>query len=386
MHKRPTVRIPGHMGTGIDFHGRPREERRLRAGFIGCGSHSFRNVYPALQYMPLDLAAICDLDESKARAFAARFGGCRPYTDHRRMLAEAGLDAVFIVTGYDAKGRPLYPDLAIDSLRAGAHVWMEKPPAATVRDVDRMAVAARAAGRSVVVGLKKMFAPANAKARDLARSPDFGAISQASLQYPQYVPTKAEFDRYFRGNAPVGGVVGFLDHLCHPLSVLVALLGRPRTLYYERSHSGAGVALFTCASGAVASLSMTHGASCQAPMERTMITSDRGRHIVVENNFKVSYYKGWALPYGASPDFYRATPGQAASVWEPEMSLGQLYNKGLFLLGYYAEVREFCDSIIEGRAPAGGTLEQARIITEIFEAFAKGPGKRISLGSRGRRG
>ena len=27
-------------------------DRRLRAGFVGCGDHSFRNVYPALRYLP----------------------------------------------------------------------------------------------------------------------------------------------------------------------------------------------------------------------------------------------------------------------------------------------------------------------------------------------
>jgi predicted dehydrogenase len=368
-------------GTGIDFHGRPVTGPRIRAGFIGCGSHSFRNIYPALQYMPLDLAAICDLDRAKAEVFARRHRATA-FTDHRAMLANCALDAVFIVTGYDSRGRPLYPALALDCLSAEAHVWMEKPPAARVRDVKTMMAAAKSARRIVVVGLKKMFAPANAKARALTKLPDFGKITQVTMQYPQYVPTREEFAGYLGRHRPVPGVVGFLDHICHPLSVLVPLLGAPRTLYYERGKTGAGIASFTFPSGAVASLALTHGASHTAPMERTMLVSDRGRHIVVENNFKVSYYKSWGLPYGASPDFYTADPSQAASVWEPEMTLGQLYNKGLFLLGYYAEIREFCDAILEKRQPSGGTLEHARIITGIFEAFAKGPGRRINLDTR----
>jgi predicted dehydrogenase len=368
-------------GTGIDFHGRLVTGPRIRAGFIGCGSHSFRNIYPALQYMPVDLAAVCDLDRAKAETFARRYGAT-PFTDHIKMLEDSALDAVFIVTGYDKKGRPLYPPLALDCLSAGAHVWMEKPPAARVKDVDAMMTASRSARRIVVVGLKKMFAPANAKARALTQSAEFGRITQVAMQYPQYVPTREEFAGYLKQSRPVGGVIGFLDHICHPLSVLVPLLAAPRTLYYERGRTGAGIASFTFPSGAIANLALTHGASHTAPMERTLIVSDRGRHIVVENNFKVSYYKSWGLSYGASPDFYTADPSQAASVWEPEMTLGQLYNKGLFLLGYYAEIREFCDAILQRRQPTGGTLGQARIITGIFEGFAKGPGQRIILNIR----
>ena len=66
-------------------------------------------------------------------------------------------------------------------------------------------------------------------------------------------------------------------------------------------------------------------------------------------------------------------------MWEPEFSLGQLYNKGLFLLGYYNEINEFTRSILENRSPLKGTLEQAWQVTRIFEAFADGPGRQITL-------
>src|SRR4051812_40002544 len=52
-------------------------ERRLRAGFVGCGGPSFRNVYPVLRYLPVDLVAVCDLDANRAKAYAERFGAER---------------------------------------------------------------------------------------------------------------------------------------------------------------------------------------------------------------------------------------------------------------------------------------------------------------------
>ena len=103
----------------INFYGQIEDQPEIRAGVIGCGSHSFRNVYPTFQFAPVDLVATCDLDADKARAFARAFGAKSSYTDYREMLAREELDAVFIVTGYDAKGRPLYPDLTVECLRAG---------------------------------------------------------------------------------------------------------------------------------------------------------------------------------------------------------------------------------------------------------------------------
>jgi predicted dehydrogenase len=88
---------------------------------------------------------------------------------------------------------------------------------------------------------------------------------------------------------------------------------------------------------------------------------------------------GVELLFGYEPDYFKNDAGCASAVWEPEFSLGQLYNKGLFLLGYYDEVNEFAQSIVEGRAPLNGALEQARQVLRLFEAFAHGPGKVIDL-------
>lgn len=369
----------------IDFRGQLVDQPEIRAGFVGCGSHSFRNIYPTLQFAPVNLAAACDLQIAKARAFARRFGAANAYSDYHEMLAKEQLDAVFIVTGYDKTGRPLYPPIATDCLKAGCHVWMEKPPAATCKELEDLQKVASQAGRNVMVGMKKMFFPANEKAGQLMREPEFGRVCLATLQYPQYVPTVEEMAAYNQGQR-IDKVIGFLDHLCHPVSLLLFLLGMPQTLYYQRSSSGAGLATFTFASGAVATLVLTHGSARDGGMERTLIVGDAGKHIVVENNIRVTYYRNSpyepGTSYGAAPNYYTGTLNEGTVSWEPEFSLGQLYNKALFLLGYYGEVNEFARSILEKRPPAKAHLEHAWQATHIFEAFAEGPGKVIELCDR----
>ncbi|MCW8129052.1 MAG: Gfo/Idh/MocA family oxidoreductase [Planctomycetota bacterium] len=366
----------------INFHGRLSDEPQIRAGFIGCGSHAFRNVYPVFQFAPVNLVATCDLDLPRAQAFAQQFGAERAYANHREMLEKEQLDALFIVTPYDAAGRPMYPKLAADGLAAGCHVWIEKPPAGCCEDLERLREAAKAADRQVLCGLKKMFMPANEHLKDLIARPDFGKVSQALVQYPQHIPEAGVLRAYLRGERS-GEAISFLDHLCHPASLIVFLFGMPESLWYDRARNGGGVAHLRYPGGELVTLALTHGQAYDGGLERTTVIGERGHHAVVENNLRVRYHRSPPAPegqgYGARPSVFHGSPEDATASWEPEFSLGQLYNKGLFLLGYYNEVNEFARAILDRRPLAKGTLEQAWQITRLFEAFAEGPRKEIAL-------
>ena len=80
-----------------------------------------------------------------------------------------------------------------------------------------------------MVGVKKIFAPANEKAKTLTRQAGFGQISLVRLEYPQCIPTVEELRRFMEDGDPGTEAVRFLDHLCHPMALLVYLLGMPDT-------------------------------------------------------------------------------------------------------------------------------------------------------------
>ena len=92
---------------GINFMGELVDKPRIKAGYIGCGSHSRRNVLPALKFASdsVETVAICDLKYEKAQTFASEFGFKRAYGNHIEMLEKEDLDVVFIVTGYDGSLR-----------------------------------------------------------------------------------------------------------------------------------------------------------------------------------------------------------------------------------------------------------------------------------------
>jgi predicted dehydrogenase len=329
------------------------------------------------------LVATCDLDVGKAEEFARRFGAGSHYGDFRRMIEREELDAVFISTGYGDDGRPTHARLAAECLEAGLHVWTEKPPAATCAEIERVQQAERDSGRRYMVGYKTMFFPANVKAKELAGREEFGTPRLITLQRPVSVPTPEQMDAYLNAGQPVGAVIGFLDHVCHVTSLLIHLAGMPQTLHYERAPGGAAAATFTFPDGLVATMALTHGCAYESGIERTMIVGEGGHDVIVQNNKRVLYRRGPARPdgwgYGNTPTHYTGPPEATTAVWEPECSLGQLYNKGLFMQGFYGELNEFARAILDGRRPARSHSAHALQTTQIFQAFAQGPAQTIQL-------
>jgi predicted dehydrogenase len=341
-------------------------ENRIRAAFIGAGGHSFRNVYPALQYAPIDLVAVADPQLDRAQAYARQFGATAAYADHREMLSAEKPEAVFIVTGYDADGSVQATAIARDALEAGAHVWMEKPTAATSAEIVELMAVSERTGRLVMTGLKKIFTPAMQKVKQIITSPEFGPVSSISIRYPQSLPAPEE-------RADRNAMRQFLDHIYHPGAVLSYLGGPIERMSYEwEPVNGATVTSLRFASGVIGQLHLVAGSPINAPFERTEVVG-RGGSVIVENGVRIVYYRGGAAPTYGRESSYIVDDEVAPLFWEPEFSLGQLYNKNLFYLGYVPEVLHFC-AAVRGEAPLTlGTLEQSAQIMALYDTFQRLP-------------
>lgn len=341
-------------------------DERLRCAFIGAGGHSYRNVYPAFQYAPVELLAVCDVQLDRAAAYARTFGAAESYRDHCEMLDRVRPDAVFIVTGYTEDGQVQATRLAEDCLRAGSHVWMEKPTAAGRAALDQLAAVAAETGLQVMTGLKKIFTPAMEKVKAIIGTAEFGPVSSLSVRYPQELPPWSE-------RADDVRMIGFLDHIFHPAAVLGYLLGPIGRASYEwEPVTGGSVTSLRFASGAIGSLHLAPGSAATSPLERVEVVGT-GANVVVDNGVRVSYYRaGASLPYGRTGS-YLVDDDVAALHWEPEFSLGQLYNKNLFLLGYVPEVLHFCTSVLAGKPVEKGTLDDVRRILDLYEFYRNTP-------------
>src|SRR5215831_16724307 len=105
---------------------------RLNIALVGAGSHAYRNLLPAMTFLPVRVVAICDREASLARTTAEQYGA-RAYTETADLYRNEALDAVFL-----SVSPQLHPELACEAFEAGAHVFMEKPPATRVAGVEEM--------------------------------------------------------------------------------------------------------------------------------------------------------------------------------------------------------------------------------------------------------
>lgn len=341
-------------------------ERRLRACFIGAGGHAYRNVYPTFRYAPVDLVAICDLSRDRADGFARVFGAERTYDDHHQMLAAERPEVVFIVTNYAETGHVRATALAKDCAEAGVHVWMEKPTAATRAEVEELMAVSQRTGRNIMTGLKKTFFPAIEKLKDIISAPEFGQLTSLVVRYPQALPPPDK-----RGD--LIAMQSMIDHIYHPGAILNYIGGEiDRATFEWAKPTGASIATIKFKSGAVGALHLAAGSSGGGPLERVEAIGE-GSHAVVENGVKLIHYRGAKLPaYGRAASWIQPDEN-AALVYEPEFSLGQLYNNNMFMLGYVPEVLHFCEAVLDSRAITKGRLETALEIMKLYDFYATTP-------------
>lgn len=118
----------------------------IRWGLIGASTIAREWMIGAFRDQPDgDVVAVMSSSAERARAYAAENGIAKAYDSVASLLADPGVDAVYISTTNE-----LHRDQAIAAARAGKHVLCEKPLALTLEDAEAMTAACKAAG--VVMG------------------------------------------------------------------------------------------------------------------------------------------------------------------------------------------------------------------------------------------
>jgi predicted dehydrogenase len=143
---------------------------RVHVGLIGCGRIASLQVLGYRDHPRAELTAICDNDEALLRRQQQEWQPKKTYRDYHQLLADSDVDAVEILLPHH-----LHREVAIAALQAGKHVSLQKPPALTLRDLDDVNKAAKAAGRRLRVFENFMYYPPHVKARALVKE---GAIGE----------------------------------------------------------------------------------------------------------------------------------------------------------------------------------------------------------------
>lgn len=126
---------------------------------IGCG-HMARNGHgPAFKKYTENhpdtlLAACCDLIPTSAEGFKEQFGFKTAYTDYKLMLDEVKPNAVCLISPVDKT-----VEIAIEILKMGYPLILEKPPGRNVEETKKLINAAKNSGVTVRVAFNRRYTP-----------------------------------------------------------------------------------------------------------------------------------------------------------------------------------------------------------------------------------
>lgn len=189
---------------------------------VGCGSIGSRHArnLAALGAGPV---ACCDLDAARAARLATECGGGAAGDDLGVMLARLRPDAVLVCTPPSS-----HLDVAHRALAAGAHVFCEKPLAASLDGVDALIDAADRAGRVFMMGMCYRFHPGLRRMAALLRSGLIGRVQSAQMWAGHWLPDWhpwADYRTEYSAQRRLGGGV-LLDSI-HSFDTLRWVLGEP---------------------------------------------------------------------------------------------------------------------------------------------------------------
>jgi predicted dehydrogenase len=256
----------------------------VRIALVGCGGMGTRHAlgYAALERAnssPARLVAVCDPNLGRAAALAERFASLcgrspRVLPDLRSALEWAEVDAVDLVIP-----TRLHHEAAIQALRAGRHLLVEKPFALTLRACRAVAEAARESGLTLAVAENFRRVPTNRALHALITGGVIGRPYAVSVQVVRQSsgPPSGE---WYRDRRLVGSLPN-LELAVHEADLLRHLLGevaevRAVTGAFEGGADDIGLSILRFVSGALGQLMvLTSGHGGEA--DSRIVVGSRGR-------------------------------------------------------------------------------------------------------------
>lgn len=148
--------------------------KKLKIAIIGVGSISNEHLRSYHNHPDVEIYAVCDINEERAKRKGMQYGAVKIYFNHQELLADKEIDAVSICTWNNS-----HAEISIAALDAGKHVLVEKPLCQTVEQALLMQEAVQRSGKLLQVGFVRRYDSNVQMLRSFSEKGDFGEIYYA---------------------------------------------------------------------------------------------------------------------------------------------------------------------------------------------------------------
>jgi len=269
------------LGRRIELRAADSRSETIGVSLIGAGNFARLVMLPALMKIKgIAWRGICTAKGFHAEHTGHTAGFKFATTDTAEIWNDTDTAAVFITTRHD-----LHAELVIAALRAGKHVFVEKPLCIRAEELNRIAACIEELGNRcplLTVGFNRRFAPGTKFVKKF-----FAETSPLSLSYrfsPGYIPG----DHWTQDEEVGGGRI--IGEACHAIDTCVALAGSPPVKVYAESVAKNGgietsddrvFITLRHADGSISSISYQTGGDSAFPAERIEVLGG-GRTAVID--------------------------------------------------------------------------------------------------------
>ncbi len=237
------------------------------------------------------LVAICDIDNEKIEKFQGKFGNIKAYSSHKDLLQDKNVDVVIVAVPHYG-----HVDIAIDCLRAGKHLLVEKPIAVQVSEGERL-LAEYAKHKELVFSMmynqrtNRMYK----RAKEIIERGELGEIRRVDFIITNWYRSSSYYNQGgWRASWSGEGGGALINQCIHQLDILQWLVGMPNKITAKCNTRNRDI---TVENEVIAIFEYPNNMTCSFTartneligVNRLEIAGDKGRIVISTASMK--YYK-----------------------------------------------------------------------------------------------
>lgn len=274
-------------------------------GFVGAGNYASRMLIPAFKAAGAQLHKICSAGGTNAVVHGKRTGFAKASSDTNALIADPAINTVAIVTRHNSHAR-----FTAQALRAGKHVFVEKPLAITQEELEQVQAAHQESGKHLMVGFNRRFAPQVQTMKRL-----LGAVTAPKSFVMVMNAGAIPADHWTQDPATGGGRI--IGEACHYIDLMRFLADAPITSVQARRMGDTDAEAVTedkaaitlgFADGSFGTIHYLANGGASFPKERIEVFT-AGRTLQLNNFLKL---RGFNWPGFRKQNLWRQDKGQTA--------------------------------------------------------------------------
>lgn len=347
---------------------------KIKVGIIGAGGISHMHVGGYSKLKNVELVAVCDIDQEKAKEYAKKYNIPNVFTDYNEMLKMDELDAVSVTTWNN-----FHAPISIAALKAGKNVLCEKPLAMNVEEAEEMLQTSKDTKKLLMVGFVRRFEKNANYIREAIENGELGNVYYAKTGYMRKWGNPGGWfcDKKRSGGGPI------IDIGVHVIDLIRYLTGKPQPVSIMAStfnHLGLKPEMKGISK---------YNANDYDPAKPYNDVEDAATALIkFDNDMTLSIETSWVLHTKEDNNYLMLYGDKAGVKMEPELEFYKEHNNyfteekpvlekddDIFTSIFDREMEHFIDCITNGtecRNPAKDGVDMMKILTGIYKSAETG--------------